>query len=77
MAAHKAPVARSVEEYDRHIFAADVNGARDVISREPIECLHCKFPRANAVHVSSEELVAGLEPNPIAEDDARIIGEGG
>lgn len=36
----------------------------------------CALREDDSVHVSAADLVADLEPNPIAEDDRRIIGEG-
>lgn len=76
MATKRDPKPKSTGEYDPHIFAAKLEGPRDY-KGEPIECEVCPFPRLNAVHKSSEELVADLPETPADDVSDRIIGEGG
>jgi hypothetical protein len=72
--ARRDPVPKAPEHYDQHIFAANLLGPRDHRD-EPIECLHCPLLRGNAVHVSSEELVADLRPRPEEDRSDEMIGE--
>jgi len=71
-------VSKASERIDEHVFRPDLEGARDWHQeQEPIDCLICPFPRANEVHISHEDLVAGLPPVPDGDRSAQIIGEGG
>jgi hypothetical protein len=73
--ARKEPAAKSVTVVKPHIFAANLNGARDLIRGEPIECLACPFLKPNAVHRSSEEIAAGLPPVPEDDRSNEMTGE--
>jgi hypothetical protein len=79
--ARKEPVPKAPEEIQEHVFVANPYGPRDWDGR-PLECLFktsdgraCKWPKANGVHKSSEELVADLPPVPEEDVSDRIIGE--
>lgn len=58
-----------------HVFVPNPYGPRDYRGTAT-ECEVCRFPKANGVHVSSEELVASLPPVPPGDVSSRIIGEG-
>jgi hypothetical protein len=78
--ARREPKPRAPEEIPEHVFAPNPYGPRDH-HQKPTECLfafggkHCQLPPGNAVHKSSEELVADLPPTPDEDVSDRIIGE--
>jgi hypothetical protein len=72
--ARREPVPKAPEVVDPHIFAANRYGPRDWHGT-PLECLHCRFPEGNAVHVTSEELAEALPPTPPEDRSDEIIGD--
>lgn len=82
MNARKEPVPVAPKVFPEHVFAPNRHGPKDPLRQEPIECLlvvdgrRCPFPRANAVHKTSQELAEALPPTPPEDVSPRIIGEG-
>lgn len=62
-------------DYPPHVFVPNPYGPRDWKGRAT-ECDTCRFPRANGVHKTSQELVASLPETPPEDCSDRIIGEG-
>jgi hypothetical protein len=82
VSARKEPVPKAPEHIPEHVFTPNPYGPRDHHGR-PTECLftfdgkHCQLLPGNAVHKTSEELVADLAPTPpeVKKLTDRILGE--